>query len=72
MSNYPPEAEYDLSAPWNDQSKTYNIRITAIAFTEVEVEASDYNEAISYAKNLYDDGCISDINYWNIKLIRYE
>lgn len=71
MDNYPPGAEYDSSAPWNDQSKTYIIKITAIAFTEIEVEASDYNEAISYAKNLYDDGCISDPNYWNIKL-RYE
>lgn len=72
MDNYLPGAGYDSSAPWNDQSKTYNIKITAIAFTEVEVEASDYNEAISFAKNLYDDGCISDPNYWNIKLIRYE
>ena len=72
MYNYPPGAEYDSFAPWNDQSKTYLIKITAIAFTEIEVEASDYNEATSFAKNLYDDGCVSDPNYWNIKLIRYE
>lgn len=72
MDNYPPGAEYDSFAPWNDQSKTYLIKITAIAFTEIEVEASDYNEATSFAKNLYDDGCVSDPNYWNIKLIRYE
>lgn len=72
MDNYPPGAEYDSSAPWNDQSKTYFIKITAIAFTEVEVEALNYNEAISFAKNLYEDGCVNDPNYWNIKLIRYE
>lgn len=56
----------------NDQSKPYLIRITAIAFVEVEVEALNYNEAISYAKNLYDDGCVNDPSYWNIKSIRYE
>ena len=72
MDNYPPGAEYDSSAPWNDQSKTYFIRITAEAFVEVEVEALDYEKAILAAKDLYCDGYVSDPNYWNIKLIRYE
>ena len=72
MDNYPPGAEYDSSAPWNDQSKTYLIRITVEAFVEVEVEALDYEKAVLAAKDLYYNGYVSDPNDWNIKSIIYE
>jgi hypothetical protein len=72
MDNYPPGSEYDSFAPWNDQSKTYLIRITVEAFTEVEVNALDYEKAILSAKDLYYNGYVNDPNDWNIKSIIYE